>query len=222
MEDIFVGRTASFEDLKDRWKQLQPPIRIFGIYGPKSIGKTRYVKEFLTSLQTDSGSTQLVVTLDFRFIKSFKQYMETLAHSLELSCQTIREVTQALRNRKDGVILHHDHQELARVVSREGERLSDASIQESLWDVIYQNLLQNLLQNHHNNNVRLIISSTDVFKFAQFRTLVWDQTLGRLTEEESLELLGQVWAPAGRGEESRRHIVRLCDGVPSAIINVGE
>lgn len=219
MGDTFVGRCKLMNDLKENWKQY----RILGISGSMSVGKTRYVREFLRDLKkSDENDKYKIVAIDFRSVKTFEEYLKTIASYLSecISIQDAKPIVQYVKNSEYVNIFHHDHQELAKLKSSSGEELTETSqAQDSLWDKIYESVVKKLLDD--TNNFFLIISSTDEFRFAEFRNLTWSQKLPELTEDESLELLDGVWSSAEKDRESCRHIVRLCNGVPSAIINTG-
>nr|XP_011415649.2 uncharacterized protein LOC105319709 [Crassostrea gigas]XP_011415650.2 uncharacterized protein LOC105319709 [Crassostrea gigas]XP_034331566.1 uncharacterized protein LOC105319709 [Crassostrea gigas] len=217
MGDKFVGRCKLMNDLKENWKQN----RILGISGSMSVGKTRYVKEFLRDLKkSDENDKYKIVSIDFRSVETFEEYFKTVASCQGISIQDAKAIVQCVKNSEYVYIFHHDHQELAKLKSSSGEELTETSqAQDSLWDKIYESVVKNLLDD--TNNFFLIISSTDEFRFVGFRSLTWSQKLPELTEDESLELLDGVWSSAEKDRESCRHIVRLCNGVPSAIINTG-
>lgn len=219
MGDKFVGRCELMNELKDEWKRK----RIFGISGPMSVGKTRYVKEFLRDLKTSDGNDTRrykIVAVDFKSVKTLEDYLKTIASCLNIWTQDANAIVQSLKSSGHVYIFHHDHQEYARLKSSTGEELTQTS-QDSLWDTIYDSVVKKLLED--NDNFYLIISSTDEFRFAEFRRLFWSQNLLELTEDESLELLHEVWTSRSeeKDRESSGHIVRLCNGVPSAIINTG-
>lgn len=215
MGDKFVGRCKLMNDLKENWKQN----RILGISGSMSVGKTRYVREFLRDLKkSDENDKYKIVAIDFRSVETFEEYFKTVASCQGISIQDAKAIVQYVKNSEYVYIFHHDHQELAKLKSSSGGELTKTS-QDSLWDKIYESIVKKLLED--TNNFFLIISSTDEFRFVGFRTLTWSQKLPELTEDESLELLEGVWSSAEKDRESCRHIVRLCNGVPSAIINTG-
>ncbi|XP_052707455.1 uncharacterized protein LOC128182755 [Crassostrea angulata] len=215
MGDKFVGRCKLMNDLKENWKQN----RILGISGSMSVGKTRYVKEFLRDLKkSDENDKYKIVAIDFRSVETFEEYFKTIASCQGISIQDAKAIVQCVKSSEYVYIFHHDHQELAKLKSSSGGELTKTS-QDSLWDKIYESIVKKLLED--TNNFFLIISSTDEFRFVGFRNLTWSQKLPELTEDESLELLDGVWSSAEKDKESCRHIVRLCNGVPSAIINTG-
>lgn len=218
MGDKFVGRCDLMNKLKDEWKQNSNSNkkRIFVISGSMGVGKTRYVKEFLRDLKrSDENDKCKIVAIDFKSVKTFEEYLKTIASCLSIPIQDAEAIVQYVKNSEYVYIFHHDHQQYPKSKSSSGKELT----QDSLWDKIYESVVKKLLED--TDNFCLIISSTDEFRFAGLRTLRWSQKLPKLTEDESLELLDGVWPSAEKDRESCRHIVRLCNGVPSAIINTG-
>ncbi|XP_061169134.1 uncharacterized protein LOC133178453 [Saccostrea echinata] len=226
MNDIFVGRVECTENLKVAWNHGQN--RIFGIYGPKSVGKTRYVENFLRILRTSDKNDQVkVLALDFHCIKSFKVYVETVAGCLSIedceacshtNCRCIRKIIKSLKDSEDVYIFHHDHQEEAKSKPDSDGNLTDSTNQ-TLWDQIYAEGVKPLLTEC--SNFYLIISSTDEFRFAELRRVFWMQKIPALTESESMELLNDVWPSCTEDAKLCRQLILLCDGIPPAIINAG-
>lgn len=219
MGDKFVGRCDLMNELKDEWKRNSNSNkkRIFVISGSMGVGKTRYVKEFLRDLKrSDENDKCKIVAIDFKSVNTFEEYLKTIASCLSIPIQDAEAIVQNVKNSEYVYIFHHDHQQYPKSKScSSGEELT----QDSLWDKIYESVVKKFLED--TDNFCLIISSTDEFRFAGLRTLRWSQKLPKLTEDESLELLDGVWPSAEKDRESCRHIVRLCNGVPSAIINTG-
>ncbi|XP_062569710.1 uncharacterized protein LOC134231759 isoform X2 [Saccostrea cucullata] len=226
MEDIFVGRVQCTENFKAAWNRGH--YKIFGIYGPKSVGKTRYVKNFLRILRTSEKSDKMkTITLDFQCIRTYEAYIATVAGYLNIpkydvcshkNCQCIQKVIKVLKDCDDVYIFHHDHQEEAKAKPDSDGNLPD-STKQSLWDQIYVEVIKPLLTEC--SNFYLIISSMDEFRFAELRRVFWMQKLPALTEEECLELLNDVCPSSDEVTNARRHVVRLCEGIPPAIINAG-
>ncbi|XP_061169262.1 uncharacterized protein LOC133178565 isoform X2 [Saccostrea echinata] len=226
MEDIFVGRVECTEELKAAWNRGQ--YKIFGIYGPKSVGKSRYVRNFLRILRTSDKSDKVkTTTFDFHRIRTYEAYIATVAGHLNImehevcshtNCNCIQNVIKFLKGSEDVYIFHHDHQEEAKSKPDSDGTLPD-SPKQTLWDQIYAEVIKPLLTEC--SNFYLIISSTDEFRFAHLRRVFWMQRVPALTEKESMELLNDVCPSPTDDTNSRKHVVRLCEGIPPALINAG-
>lgn len=209
LECPFVGRKAHFEALLERWQDL----RCVGVYGMRSIGKSRFVKQllhFVSKYFNDNDYTAAWV--DLRNLQSLRQIFLTLFEKCEIQ-QSIDgdddELYQAIltylskTNRTFFIIF---------------DNAEDAI--DSDFNPDFINLIKDI--SDQSAKVKVLITSTshlqghdfchgDVYQYVE---------LLPLSMQESRELL-HMSAPSVDFGIYLDKIVELCEGLPLALLLTG-
>ena len=211
----FVGREAHLNKLETAWKSHA----IFGIFGVRAVGKSRFVKEFLNRnchrlrLKRDVN----VIEVD---LKMFDNTTDTLIH-LVYSCLGLMPDADAINKGK-----WKEH-----IANEVRKKLTDLQVL-TLWfdnaeDVLdldrqvhdqFLSLCVMLVQ--HCQGIKIIITSTTKVLFTQIRKIYFQLELNPLAKSEIIRLLEKV-APDVEFGDFAAPIAELCDGLPQLVIKTG-
>ena len=204
----FVGREAELKRLEAAWKRHA----IFGIFGVRAVGKSRFVKQFLKRNGSNYGLKTNVNMIKIN-LKMFETTIGTLIH-LIYSSLGIMPDKDAINNGK-----WKEH-----LVSEVVKKLTDLQClllwfdnAEDALDLdrqVHDQLLSlcvTLVQ--HCRGIKIIITSTTKFLFTQIRNAYFQLELNPLTQSEVIQLLKQV-SPDVEFGEFAGPIAEQCEGLP--------
>ncbi|KAL4232475.1 hypothetical protein ACF0H5_007167 [Mactra antiquata] len=199
----FVGRRAELLRLEKAYATH----RLFGIFGMRSVGKSRYVKEFLRSREIKT------IYVELRLINSLNMlYSNICAQIGEEPITSVVETTNWLSHllasliyvsREETIVLNFDNAEDA--------------IEGSFGDDLML-ILSYVMKNC--KNVKIFISSTTRVQFSQLHKIFYSIELPPFSKQESLELLQIVADEVDLGEYSDA-IVNLSEGLPLVLLMIG-
>lgn len=207
LESPFIGRSLYFEDLLERWEEL----RCVGVYGMRSVGKSRFVKQLLNLVSKHlSDNDYITAWIDVRNLQSLRQIYLTLSEKLNIP-------------------IMDDENDFRRAVLA---RISE--IKQNLWivldngeDVIDSDLNNDFIElckqiTNQNVKVKVIITSTSHLSCNTIYPGMgyYDIELSPLSLLESKELL-QKSAPSVDYGIYLDKIAELCEGLPLALLMTG-
>ena len=218
-----VGRENDFACLQDAWECNN--YRVFVLHGPKLVGKSSFVREFLSWLK--QSAKYKILTFNYTNIQGLRDFEDELFDNSVFafnheSCESkegsrcrecYRKLSRAV-NSMDTVVLWFDHLEEATQYSEKSG--TPKAARESLYDLIVRLYIYDLLMEC--TNVRIVISSTHKFEFA--RVKFWSHRLRQLDDDAAGALL--------RGESGSSDvdpnlgITKLCAGLPLALKLAGK
>lgn len=235
MEHRFIGRNRELEQLRQLWDDGQH--KIVGIYGLKSVGKTRLLKEFISELKKTNTDLK-VLEFDFQKIKTFKRFFKLFLKGFEIDWNPNKEekdeneITDDIFDNVDKVldIIKQHHSESTKACIFVLNNLENAmpkanrdgtdpgTLDKALWDNIWEDIFQKLIPNSY-----LFIDSTRHAKFARYANVAKLIDLDRLEDEAALELLREITGDSVQfdGDDVPSAIANLCFGLPMAVINAG-
>ena len=210
-EADFIGRGDYLKKLDDAWRSRA----VFGVFGIKSVGKSRLVKEFFRRKTKGSllGKDQDVITVEM------KEFEATLNVLYMLLCSALGQELDE-NTLKTGIwketIIH---------VIREKTKLNNVTI---VFDNA-ENFLEEDKVVHDEflslcvmlvkccRGLRIIVTSTIKFVLSQIRNAYCQMELLPMTNSEGIQLLKQeaVGVDLDGFEEE---IVNLCEGLPHMIL----
>ncbi|XP_060594578.1 uncharacterized protein LOC132748924 isoform X2 [Ruditapes philippinarum] len=205
VETEFIGREFDMQAIAKAWKYH----RILGLFGLRSVGKSRLVHVFLSRYITDV--TLLDIDLkQFGNISALYSYFciqlgTRVVYDAHKSDWWIQHIVKELihKNDKDFVIVFDNTEDFQEV---KGTTARDLFLSLS-WNIIKRC-----------NNVKVIITSTTSVKFVA--KTFFSYTLEPLTFTDSCHLLRSV-APDINFGEYEDAIVTLSDGLPLLILMIG-
>lgn len=204
LESPFIGRSLYFEDLLERWEEL----RCVGVYGMRSVGKSRFVKQLLNLVSKHLSDNDYITTwIDVRNLQSLRQIYLTLSEKFNIP------------------IMDDENDFLCAILVRISE------VKENLWiildnaeDVIDSDLNNDFIElckqiTNQNIKVKVIITSTSHLSCSTFYPGIgyYDIELSPLSILESKELL-QKSAPSVDYGIYLDKIAELCEGLPLALL----
>ncbi|XP_041354151.1 uncharacterized protein LOC121371984 [Gigantopelta aegis] len=202
-EHPFIGRAGFLNSIRSSWMRN----RVFGIFGQKSVGKSRTVKEFLKRLQSDVGDdgSLRIISVDLQGVTS----METLRLKILLLLGFINEVWNDADDwvlqmcDKMNTDIHHayilsfDNAEDCLNSTLKDEFISTCSI--IIWTC---------------QNTRIMFSSTTKIACG-FPFFFW-QELPPMDTIDGSQLIKSIAPDVDFGEYLEK-IVKLCCGLPLAL-----
>ena len=207
LESPFIGRSLYFEDLLERWEEL----RCVGVYGMRSVGKSRFVKQLLNLVSKHLNEDDYITTwIDVRNLQSLRQIYLILSE-------------------KWNIPIMDDENDFRRAVLA---RISE--VKQNLWiildnaeDVIDSDLNNDFIAlckqiTNQNVKVKIIITSTSHLSCNTFYPGMgyYDIELSPMSILESKELL-QKSAPSVDYGIYLDKIAELCEGLPLALLMTG-
>lgn len=194
--DIFIGREHEIRAVKSEWSTHN----VFGIFGLRSIGKSRFVKECLIFLESEEWN---FTWIDMKHIRHARQVYLGLRGSLsQTSVQPesdwtvgIRKVLQSCACSKQVIILDN------------AENIVDIGL-----DLDLQKLCNAIISG--SETVKLFVTSAMEFTFEM---KAFSLTLPPLSPRNAAALL-QAHAPSVDFGSNMATIVDLCGGFPLALL----
>ncbi|XP_064621392.1 uncharacterized protein LOC135484151 [Lineus longissimus] len=209
-ECIFVGREDELHELITAWNDGK---LIFGIFGNKSIGKTRLVNELLRRLGL---SDENVYRLDYSGVNTLNGMMEETKRGLHIM-EDLQERTWTKRIAVElkKRVERDPHKDLVVFIKHYGDVDEITELKNEfvkLCDIVKVN----------NKRIRVVLTSTPKIRFAQLQTLYKSLNLWKkLSDDESKMLLRSLLRDSqvelGKYEET---IIRLCEGLPHSLMIV--
>ncbi|XP_041351360.1 uncharacterized protein LOC121370288 [Gigantopelta aegis] len=209
-EDVdqpFIGRADFLNSLCSAWMRN----RVFGIFGQKSVGKSRTVKEFLKRLQSDVGDdgSLRIISVDLQGVTS----METLRLKILLPLGFINEVWN---DADDWVLQMYDK---INTDTRHAYILSFDNAEDCLNSTVKDEFISTCSTIISTcQNTRIIFSSTT--KIARGFPFFFWQELPPMNTTDGSQLIKSI-APFVDFGEYLEKIVELCCGLPLAITIAG-
>lgn len=215
----FIGRKQFLKTLADNWIFY----RIFGVYGTRSVGKSRTIKEFLRDLQRQKGSPNLkIIDVDLKMIKTVGQLKLVLLSSCGL-------FPDDLSTDSHGDFLGHISTYFQNNQSKQCILLFDNAedFVEGNFCSVFLSTCEYLIKSCPNLNI--VITSTSQVNFSQIRRAYFSIEMPGMSPEDGLMLLYRISStinPTGdsvKDSETKEHllkIVELCAGLPLALLMV--
>jgi len=208
MENDFVGR----EDL-DTYDNAWGTCNLFGVFGIKTIGKSRAAKELIKRrLQLDPTLRHVIIDMQGKgqLKMLLMQLLSKLGLHNHMTMQSGIDKTMELID--NAIQLHTVNSQFVMVLDN----------CENFIDKDEHNAIQfcsTILQS--NQNVKIIITSSVSLRSELFSNIyIFFRELSPLSHEESYKLLKSI-APALIGQQGKV-ISELCGGLPLVIMNVGK
>ncbi|XP_045195289.2 uncharacterized protein LOC123550885 isoform X2 [Mercenaria mercenaria] len=200
-EWIFVGRKLDFRKFDQAWCKH----KLFGIFGIRSIGKSRCVREYLKSKQCH------VTHVELRYINCLESLHSNICALLGIepkpnSAESDQWIKQIL-----SVIAHTSKNEEFVVFFDNAE-----DVIESLFKDKFLLLLAKLVEECH--KIKIFVTSTTRIQFSQFRFFTHE--LPPLVPSEAKELLQKIAPDVDLGEYGDVTI-KLSEGFPPIILMIG-
>ncbi|XP_064623182.1 uncharacterized protein LOC135485263 [Lineus longissimus] len=199
----FVGRTKQLQTADRAWENGK---QLFGIYGFKSVGKTRFAKEIILR-HWDSGIN--LCQLDAKGIKSLNEFIIHVTTGVSLvepttTASWIHVVCQCLKNRTGdkGVLV---------VFIENAEDVDTLPEVKSAFLKLCQELVK------ASTRIKVIFTSSTRFRFGEVNKVSQSIDVPELQPEESKTLLREVVDTEVDLGEYEDKIVELCCGLPLAI-----
>lgn len=211
----FVGREEQLRKLENAWKSHA----IFGVFGIRAVGKSRFVKEFLKrnakhlGLKTDVNLIQVD-------LKMFLTTVETLV-TLMYSRLGLMPDAEAIQNGKwkeniaDGVRQKIREHHVFTVWFDNAEDVLD--LDKNVHD---QFLSLCVLLVQYCRGIKILVTSTTKFLFTQIRRVYFQLEVPLLTNLEVVQLLESV-TPGVKYGDFAVPIAEQCEGLPLLIIMTG-
>ncbi|XP_041351350.1 uncharacterized protein LOC121370281 [Gigantopelta aegis] len=206
VEHLFIGRADFLDSLRSAWRKY----RVFGIFGQKSVGKSRTVKEFLKRLQSDVGddSSLRIISVDLQGVTS----METLRLKILLPLGFINEVWN---NAHDWVLQMCDKMNAD---TRHAYILSFDNAEDCLNSTLKDEFISTCSTIIWTcQNTRIIFSTTKIVRGFPF---FYCQELPPMNTADGSKLIKSIAPDVDFGEYLEK-IVELCCGLPLAMTIAG-
>ena len=220
-ESKFVGRNAELRKLHTAWESHS----VFGVFGIRSIGKSRLVSEFLLQKRTLSGEQD---DSDQEHGNSIQVYKSDLRRYTDINsvysnlCALLFIKPEPEATLTDSWINH-----IVKVLNRKSERSRSIA-------VLFFDNAENLIESKDGDpflrfivalirrcpEVKTLLTSTTRIQFAQDGRVFFSHNLSALTPTESLELLTAI-APSVALYEYKDPILKLSEGLPLLILMIG-
>ncbi|KAK3577449.1 hypothetical protein CHS0354_032300 [Potamilus streckersoni] len=223
----FVGRQDVLAELDNAWKENH---LIYGIYGLRSVGKSRTVREFLkrkyceiesSALQYLNVMKLLIVQTDLKFIDHKETLYTQLCASLGILPQGVN-LSNTKKHFDTCVEYIGNNTDLLYVfIFENAEKTYEISF-DTKEKCTMKDELQKLCVDLVTSctNVRIFLTSTTELLFAQTKKVFYKCELKPMSQEDSTQLLTSV-ASEMRSHDCTEKIVNLCCGLPLALIIVG-
>jgi hypothetical protein len=202
----FTGRVDKLKEAQDAWNKGK---QIFGIYGFKSVGKTRFAKELILRQGVAEGN---LYPLDFGGITSLSDLIIHVVNAIGTQeplheRSWIHGICRCLTKRiadKDVVLFIDNAEDVDEI-----EELKSA----------FMLLCEEVIK--VSRLVNVVFTSSLKFRFAGVRKVYKAIELHQLSQEESRKLLRDVANGLDlAGQENK--IIELCAGLPLALMIAGE
>lgn len=208
----FVGRS---EDLDKLWSHWGNRYRIFGIFGLRSIGKSRLVQEFIKRLKDEYNVQYVYVTIDCRWITDIQSLYTSLCVNLCLK-PNIKDLESDLWFRRlvDAIQENINNNYLLVFDNTEDFQDNASPVRDS-----FLSLCVNICQRC--KNARVFITSTTKVQFAQLHRVYYSHEVLPLKDADALQLL--LSELKGSDIELGQYvqpIIRLTEGLPLLILMV--
>lgn len=197
----FVGRKVDFRHID----QAGGKHNLFGIFGIRSVGKSRFVQEYLKS------KTIRVIHIDLQYIDSVQSLHSNICALLGVkphpqaseSNRWILQIVSALAHvsNAEGIVVFFDNVE---------------DIVESSFKDDYLSLLTKIARGCR--RIKIFVTSTTRIQFSQLKFFSYE--LHPLMQTEAKELLQTVAPCVDLGEYSDV-IIKLSEGLPLLILMIG-
>ncbi|XP_053396220.1 uncharacterized protein LOC123550883 [Mercenaria mercenaria] len=208
IEVEFVGRESDLHVLQNAWKNH----KIFGIFGLRSVGKSRLVKEFWSRKKTEGFE---LIHIDMKLISDISSLYANICAALRIEPEIqatdpdrwIHHICEALKTTNGKYfIFFFDNTEDCQEFKGVNTRDSFLSLCTSLVRLC--------------KNVKVFITSTTRVQLAQLKRVYCSHELLPLSQTESRQLLKYVTQGIELGEYEDS-IVNLSEGMPLLILMIG-
>ncbi|KAH3834045.1 hypothetical protein DPMN_107363 [Dreissena polymorpha] len=204
-EAQLVGRKDELRDLKAAWNKK---LRMFGIFGMRSVGTSRLAKEFLASV---SGQYDELVYVNLKETSDLAAMYVNICAQVTVSIESrptdVKSwesmIVSAVSTRKTQYVFFFDN----------GEYFLDegAETRDPLQDLVVALIKQ--------NNIKIMITSSTTFQLASLCGLYHVCELQPLKPAETLELL-RAETPGMDFGEYLKPIAELSEGLPRLIFMI--
>ncbi|KAK3596951.1 hypothetical protein CHS0354_002519 [Potamilus streckersoni] len=210
----FKGRKEFLNGLFNAWK-IDGCV-VFGVFGMKSIGKSRTVKKHVSDvknvlLQENNFRDVTVVDIDMKSLGTSEEFYEHLYNSLDgLEDHTVENPSSL---QQFELHIKQFVNQFFILVFDNCDNLRDIGIYDE-----FQLLIPKIAK--LGNNVHVYITSTEEIEFSDIWTVYHPQTMETMNKNDSKEILKAAAQNVDFGEHLDT-IVELCDGLPLALLMVG-
>jgi hypothetical protein len=228
----FVGRNNFLQNLADKW--LSSDCRIFCIFGMRSVGKTRVVREFMKSrapalAQSRGFKSTKSIFIDFRRTKNINRLRTPLYAALGLQSEMkdndedddsdwLCEVCSRIcADQSTLYLICFDNAEDIIDMNTSTKDSSTSPDSENLKDRIQSAFV--IMVKKCVQNTCMFIASTTRWQFTQIKKIIHSEELLPMTHEDASKLLCDAAPGTNMGEYADR-IVELCGGLPLVLLMV--
>ena len=211
-ESDFIGRSHDLEQLEKAWKNH----KLFGVFGIRSVGKSRLVKEFLQRQKEACNSKIRECYIDLK--------LQTDIHSVYSYICAKLEVEPDVKAVENGMWIKQICMEINRLTSSHNtamvmvfdnvENFVECEIGDKL-----KSLFIDLVR--YVRRIKVFITSTTKVLFSQYNKTFFNYELLPLTESESCSLLQSIVKDVVDLGQYRDPIVKLSEGLPLLILMIG-
>lgn len=207
-DDTFIGREAEIEDLKAHWKTH----KIFGLFGLRSIGKSRLVLEFLGGFKKNTFE---LLRVDVGLINDANKLYTNL-------CALLKQEPD-LEDLQSGNWMNHIASSINAVNGKRFVIFFDNT--EDCQDLrgpeardAFLSLLTCLTRQCH--YIKIFITSTTRIQLAQLRKVYFSLELKALPSVQARKLLRHAAEGIYLGE-CEDNIIKLSEGLPLLLLMIG-
>ena len=202
LEKEFIGRDDVLGEMVTAW----PDTQIYGIYGTRSIGKSRLVFQFLRKIEGNEESSLRHLWIDLKQCRQMKDVFWPILNEFRLSDQgynamlLAEKVATELVSTEQSYILVFDN----------AEDVLDGGMEDEFMKVC------DILLG--NKGIKIIVTSTTRMDIGQFPQS-YQKSLPLLSTTESMRLL-ETSAPSVEFGDYKEEIAKRCGGLPLALLIV--
>ncbi|KAH3739803.1 uncharacterized protein LOC127850178 isoform X2 [Dreissena polymorpha] len=204
-ESQFVGRKDELRDLKAAWDKK---LRMFGIFGMRSVGTSRLAKEFLASV---SDQYEGLVYVNLKETSDLAAMYVNICAQLAIAVESHPNDVNSWESMLVGAVSTSKRQYVFFFDNGEHFLDKEAETRDPL-----QNLFMSLIKK---NNIKVILTSTTKFQLASLWRIYHVCELQPLTKTETSELL-RAETPGVNYGEYLDPIVEMSEGLPLLILMI--